>query len=60
VVICTEPFLNSALVHARTFGVPGFQPVSIPHPLGGLEPERVRERAVSIQDRIVAALTYSV
>ena len=57
VVVCTEPFLDSAHLHARTFGEPDFQPVAIPHPLGGLEPERVMERATSIQDKIVAALT---
>ena len=57
VVICTEPFTNSALLHARTFGSPRFQPVNIPHPLGGLGLGQVRERATAVQDMIVAALT---
>lgn len=57
VVICTQPFLNSAHVHARTFGRGGFQPVGIPHPLGGLNAQRVLERAESIVDEVVAALT---
>jgi hypothetical protein len=57
VVICTKPFLDSALVHARTFGRPTFLPVVIPHPLAGLGPVLVRERAASIQDIIAAALT---
>lgn len=57
VVICTNPFLNSAHVHARTFGRTGFRPVGIPHPLGGLKPPVVKERAESILDEIVAALT---
>ena len=56
VVVCTEPFLDSALLHARTFGRPNFQPVPIPHPLGGLKRERVRERAGAIEDTIVASL----
>jgi len=56
-VVCTGPFLDSALVHARTFGRPGFQPVVIPHPLAGLGPSLVRERAASIQEVIAAALT---
>ena len=56
-VICTNPFLNSAHVHARTFGQTDFRPVGIPHPLGGLKPEAVKERAESILDEIVAALT---
>ncbi len=57
VVVCTGPFEDSALLHARTFGRPRFQPVIISHPLGSLEPEMVRERAAAIQDQIVAALT---
>jgi hypothetical protein len=57
VVICTQPFLNSAHVHARTFGRPGFRPVGIPHPLGGLPGALVLERAESIVDDVVAALT---
>ena len=57
VVVCTGPFTDSALIHARTFGRPGFQPVSIPHPLGGLTLENVRERATTLQEGIVAALT---
>ena len=57
VVICTNPFLNSARIHARTFGRTGFRPVGIPHPLGGLKPEAVKERADSILDEIITALT---
>ena len=57
VVICTQPFLNSAHVHARTFGREGFQPVGIPHPLAGLTGPLVLERAESILEEIVAALT---
>ena len=57
VVLCTDPFLNSAHVHARTFGRTGFKPVGIPHPLGGLKLPIVQERAESIVDEIVAALT---
>jgi len=57
VVICTNPFLNSAHVHARTFGRTGFRPVGIPHPLGGLQPQVVNERAESILEEIIIALT---
>lgn len=55
-VVCTGPFLDSALIHARTFGSPTFQPVVIPHPLAGLGPALVRERAASIRDAIATAL----
>ena len=57
VVICTGPFMDSAFVHSRAFGNEEFQPVDIPHPLGGLSLEDVDRRAASIHDQIVAALT---
>jgi len=57
VVICTGPFLNSANLHARVFGRSDFQPVVITHPLGGLKPELVNEKAAAAAEQIVAALT---
>ena len=57
VVVCTGPFLVSANLHARVLGRPEFQPVVIPHPLGGLGPEDVKQRAAAAVDQIVAALT---
>lgn len=59
VVICTKPFVNSALIHARTFGAPEFEPVAVPHPLGGIAHETVRERALAIQEQVIAVLTGS-
>ncbi len=56
VVICTGPFMDSAFIQSRSFGNGGFQPVAIPHPLGGLSLEDVKQRAASIKDQIVAAL----
>jgi len=57
IVICTEPFLNSAYRHASVFGRKGFQPLGIPHPLGGITPELVSERAAELQQQIIKALT---
>ena len=57
VVICTGPFLDSANIHARIYGRSGFQPVVITHPLGGIEAERVNEKAVAAAEQIIAALT---
>ena len=57
VVVCTAPFQDSALVHARTFGCLDFQPVIIPHPLGGLDPDRVLERSRDVEAQIITALT---
>ena len=56
-VICTQPFTNSALLQARTFGKPNFQPIEIPHPLGGIATDLVVQRAAAIQQQVVAALT---
>ncbi len=57
VVVCTAPFMDSALLQARAFGRDRFQPVNIPHPLGGLGPVGVRERAAAAEDQIIQALT---
>lgn len=57
VVICTGPFLDSANIHARIYGRSGFQPVVITHPLGGIEAERVNEKAAAAVEQIIAALT---
>ena len=57
VVVCTSPFLDSARIHARMLGRSGFQPLAIPHPLGGLGPEQVKVRATALEEEIVAALT---
>ena len=57
VVICTGPFLDSANIHARIYGRSGFQPVVITHPLGGIESERVNEKAAAAVEQIIAALT---
>ncbi len=56
VVVCTQPFLDSALIHAKTFGRSGFVPVIIPHPLGGLLADGVAQRAASIEEDIISAL----
>ena len=57
VVVCTGPFTDSAHLHARMLGRDGFRPVVVPHPLGGLEPEHVRQRAAEAERQIIAALT---
>jgi len=57
IVICTDPFLNSAYRHASVFGRKGFQPLGIPHPLGGITPDLVAQRAEELHQQIIAALT---
>ena len=44
-VICTEPFVTSAKAMSRLKGVPDYPYAVIPHPVGSLTSEGVRERA---------------
>ena len=56
VVICTDPFLNAAFRHARSFGRKDFHPLGIPHPLGGLEASQVLERANELRQQVIETL----
>jgi hypothetical protein len=44
-VICSGPFLKLGQNQARVFGVPDLPLVVIPHPLGGISLDQVRQRA---------------
>ncbi len=57
VVLCTDPFLNSAFRHASTFGRKDFLPLGFPHPLGGLTPEQVLVRANELEQAVIEVLT---
>ena len=57
VVVCTAPFISSALLHARTFGRPDFKPINIAHPLGGLDTQQVSQRAEEAESQVITALT---
>ena len=57
VVLCTDPFLNSAFRHANTFGRRDFRPLGFPHPLGGLKPEQVAVRASELEQAVIEVLT---
>ncbi len=57
VVLCTDPFLNSAYRHANTFGRRDFRPLGFPHPLGGLNPEQVSARARELERAVIETLT---
>ena len=57
VVLCTDPFLNSAFRHANTFGRRDFRPLGFPHPLGGLVPDQVAVRAGELEQAVIETLT---
>jgi hypothetical protein len=57
VLLCTEPFMNSAREHADAFGNPDYQAVRVGHPLASLPPDQARARADAVLEQVVAVLT---
>lgn len=57
VLLCTEPFMNSAADHAAAFGNPDYQAVRVGHPLAALTPEQARARADAALTGVIAVLT---
>jgi hypothetical protein len=60
VLLCTEPFMNSARDHAEAFGNPDYQAVRVGHPLASLKPDEAQARADEAFERVIAALTGQV
>jgi hypothetical protein len=56
VLLCTEPFMNSAREHAEAFGNPDYQAVRVGHPLASLRPEQARDRADAALEHVVEVL----
>lgn len=44
-MICSDAFIATADAMAEVQGAPGYRYVTTPHPVAGLTPEQVRERA---------------
>jgi hypothetical protein len=57
VLLCTEPFMNSARDHAEAFGNPDYTAVRVGHPLASLRPEQARDRADAALEGVIAILT---
>jgi hypothetical protein len=55
-VICTEPFVSSAKAMSKLGGIPDYPFVVLPHPLGSLSPEILREKAVMAAPEILRIL----
>jgi hypothetical protein len=60
VLLCTEPFMNSAREHAEVFGNPDYQAVRVGHPLASLRPEQAQERADAALEHVIEILTGQV
>ena len=55
-VICSDSFLKLAQNQSRVLGVPDLPLVIIPHPLGGLTIDDVRQRADVAVPQILSAI----
>ena len=44
-VVCSDSFMRLGTAQAKTFGVPDLPLLQIKHPLGGLQMDKVKERA---------------
>ena len=44
-VVCSDTFMKLGTAQAKVFGVPDLPLLKIQHPLGGLDMEKVKERA---------------
>jgi len=54
--ICTDEFLSLAEMEARALRMPRLPIAVIPHPLGGLKPEEVVEKARIVLQEILNIL----
>lgn len=52
-VVCSDSFMKLGSAQAKVFGVPDLPLLKIPHPLGGLDMDKVRERAATALPQLV-------
>jgi len=55
-VVCSDSFMKLGLAQAKVFGVPDLPLLKIPHPLGGLSLDKVRERAETALPQLVETI----
>ncbi len=56
-VICTEPFISSGKAMSVIGGIPDYPFVVLPHPLGSLPPDSLRERARQAAPEVLRILS---
>jgi hypothetical protein len=56
-VICSDAFRSTADAIAEVSGAPGYRYVTTPHPVAGLTPAQVRERAEAVAAEIAELLS---
>ena len=52
-VVCSDTFMKLGSAQAKVFGVPDLPLLKIQHPLGGLDMDKVRERAAAALPQLV-------
>jgi hypothetical protein len=55
-VICSDAFRATGDAMAEVQGAPGYRYLTTPHPVAGLTPEQVRERAEAVADAVAGML----
>ena len=56
-MICSDAFNATAQAMADVQGAPGYRYLTTPHPVAGLTPEQVRERADAVAGEAAKLLT---
>ena len=55
-VICTAPFISSAKAMSRIGGIPDYPYVVLPHPVGSLSQDELRDRAIQAAPDVLSIL----
>jgi hypothetical protein len=54
--ICTDSFLIPAQAMARAYGFPGYEFVTIPHPIASLDQAQIEARALDVLPGVLRIL----
>ena len=54
--ICTDSFLAPARAMARVYGFPGYEFVTVPHPLASLDQAQIEARAAGVLPGVLRIL----
>ncbi|MBV8948925.1 MAG: hypothetical protein JO286_18330 [Solirubrobacterales bacterium] len=55
-MICSDAFRATGDAMADVQGAPGYRYLTTPHPVAGLTPDQVRERAERVADQVARLL----
>lgn len=58
-MICSDAFRATGDAMAEVQGAPGYRYLTTPHPVAGLMPDQVRERAEAVAGEVARMLTQA-